>query len=857
MPAPAPSRADAPPPYWSQPEDALLAQLGSREAGLEEADAAARLQRDGPNAVRPAPLANALQLALRQFASPLVLILLIGAGISAFLGDWADAGTILLIVLGSAGLGFWQELRATQAVRALRSRLALRCKVRRGGRTHSLPAEALVAGDIVELSAGNLVPADGRVLAVRDFLVVESALTGESFPVEKQTGTVPAGAAPRERLNCVFQGSSVRSGTATVLVVATGERSALGALTARLSAAAPETDFARGVRRFGELLMRVMLIVVVGVLLVNQALGRPMIESLLFATALAVGLSPELLPAIVSVLLARSTRRLARAGVLVRRLEAIEDLGSMDVLCTDKTGTLTVGTLALEAAVDADGRDDPAVLRWAWLNAAFETGIENPLDQALVAAGAAAGLDSAGWHKADEIPYDFLRRRLAIVLAPPAADGGPAPVQQLVVKGAVAQTLAVCSTLRRGGRAVALDDAERARLDDFVRAQGERGLRVLAVATRQAPPQPRWTPADEQGLCLEGFVCFTDPPKPSAAEAVRALARRGVQVKMVTGDNRHVAAHLAEQVGLDPRALLTGEQIAQLRDEALWHLAPRTALFVEVDPTQKERIVRALQRAGHVVGYLGDGINDAPALHAADAGISVDQATDVARERADIVLLRPDLEVLRAAVEDGRRTFANTLKYIQITISANFGNMVSMALAVPLLPFLPMTAGQILLNNLLSDIPYLTLSADRVDPAELARPQRWDLGEVRRFMLVFGLVSSAFDGLCFAVLLGVFHAEPALFRSAWFVGSLLTELGVLLVLRTRLAPWTARPAPVLLWSSATVLALGLAWGHLPWLAAPLGLVPLPAPVLAAVLAIVGAYLVVTEAVKRRLLAHRR
>jgi P-type Mg2+ transporter len=639
-----------------------------------------------------------------------------------------------------------------------------------------------------------------------------------------------------------------------VLLVQTGRATVLADVAARIATVDEETEFERGVRRFGGLLMRVMFAVVVIVLLANELLGRPPIESLLFAVALAVGLSPELLPAIVSVSLARGARRLAEAGVLVRRLDAIEDLGGIDLLCTDKTGTLTQGAMALEQAVDGQGQASAEVLRWAYLNAAFETGIDNPIDAAVVDAGRRAGLATSGWTKIDEIPYDFSRRRLTIVVAealhpvraePASATplslskDGDAARHWIVSKGAVANVLAVC----------ALDAAQRQRLDAFASSQGERGVRVLALATRRLPAQPRYGVEDEHGLSFAGFLCFSDPVKPDARQAIAAMAARGVRVKMISGDNRHVAAHVAAQVGLDAQALLTGEQIGALRDEALWHLAERTDLFVEVDPAQKERIVRALQRTGHAVGYLGDGINDAPALHAADVGISVDQAVDVARESADIVLLRPDLGVLERGIGEGRRTFANTLKYIQITVSANFGNMISMALATPLLPFLPLTATQILLNNFLSDLPSIAISTDRVDAEHLRSAQRWNLLEVRRFMLVFGLISSVFDLLTFALLLHVFHAGQALFHSAWFVVSLLTELAVLLVLRTRAAAWRNRPAPLLLWTTAVVSVLAIALPFIEPLARLFGFVPLPGAAVAALLGVVLAYVICTEAAK--------
>jgi P-type Mg2+ transporter len=822
--------------WWSVPAERLLAALQSAPAGLTTAQARERLAQHGPNTVAAHDDTNAARLLWRQFSSPLVLILVFASLLSLLLRDWVDALTILAIVAGSALLGFWQELRASNAVAQLRSRLALSARVRRDGTTLSVPARELVPGDVIELSAGNLVPADGVVLEARDFLVNQASLTGESFPVEKQADAVNADATLAERINCVHLGSSVRSGTAAVLLLRTGRETVLADVAARIAARDEETEFERGVRRFGELLLRIMLGVVVVVLAANALLGRPAVESMLFAVALAVGLSPELLPAIVSVSLARGARALAATGVLVRRLDAIEDLGGMDILCTDKTGTLTVGTMALTGAVDAQGRASDEVLRLAFLNAAFETGIDNPMDKAIVQAGAAAGLASAGWRKVDEIPYDFVRRRLTIVVS---ADGDAAQ-HLLITKGAVAPLLALCR----------LDAAQRQALDDDARAQGERGVRVLALATRRVPAQAHYTLADEAALDFAGFLRFSDPAKPDAAQALRTLAHRGVRVKMITGDNRHVAAHLAHEVGLDAKALLTGEQIGALRDESLWHLAVRTDCFVEVDPAQKERIVRALQRTGHAVGFLGDGINDAPALHAADVGISVDSAVDVARESADIVLLRPDLAALERGIGQGRRTFANTLKYIQITTSANFGNMVSMALATPLLPFLPLTATQILLNNFLSDLPSMAISTDRVDAGRLRSAQRWDMAEVRRFMIVFGLVSSAFDLLTFALLVKVFEAGPALFHSAWFVVSLLTELAVLMVLRTRAASWTSRASPLLAWTTLAVAALALALPFIAPLARLFGFVPMSAALTATLVGIVIAYVLATEAAKR-------
>ena len=835
--------------YWSCSAADLFSRLGTDAQGLPAQEAAERLHAHGPNAVVDQLQSTPGRLLLRQFASPLVLVLVCGAVISLFLRELGDAAIILAIVLGSTLLGFFQEYRASAAVAELRRRLALTAKVLRDGRLRILPASEIVPGDVIELSAGNLVPADGIVLAATDFLVSEASLTGESFPVEKQPGVLPAETPLAARTNAVFLGTSVRSGTARVLVARTGRDTLYGAIADQLSARPEETEFQRGVRQFGVLLVRVMVFIVLFVLAVNQFLGRPALESLLFAVALAVGMTPELLPAIVSVTLSRGARVMAKKGVIIRRLEAIENLGSMDILCTDKTGTLTQGVMSLDAAVDPDGAQSERVMRLAYLNAALETGIDNPLDEAIVKAGEAAGLAGAGLLKIDEIPYDFMRKRLTIVVAE-SEHGGD---HRIVTKGAFANVLSICTTIQRGDAELPIDAAMRERLEAWYRQKGAAGYRVLAVATKCGTAKAHYGHGDEQGMAFAGFLLFVDPPKPEAASAIHHLARLGMRIKVISGDNRYVTAHVAAAVGLDPRAILTGEEIAQMRDEALWHLAARTDLFVEVDPQQKERIVRALQRSGHAVGYLGDGINDAPALHAADVGISVDQAVDVARESADVVLLRPDLDVLRGGVEEGRRTFANTLKYISITTSANFGNMVSMALVTPLLPFLPLAAKQILLNNLLSDIPSIAISTDRVDAGTITRVQRWNVAGVRRFMVVFGLISSCFDLLTFFLLFRVFAADEATFQTAWFVVSLLTELAVVLVLRTHGPCLKSRPSPLLLWSTLVVGALAISLPYLGHAITIFSFVPLPWHLMVAMIGVTAGYILCTEFAKRRLL----
>jgi Mg2+-importing ATPase len=812
---------------------------------LSSAKAAEQLRQIGPNSVEDASHLSALRLLLRQFQSPLVLILIFAALISLALRDRVDAIIILAIVLGSSLLGFYQEYKASAAVEELKRRLELTCRVIRNGTEQTVPVSTIVPGDVIVLSAGNLVPADGLLIEATDFMVNEASLTGESFPVEKQPGIVPPETPVAGRTNSVFLGASVQSGKAKMLAVETGSRTAFGAIAEQLKARPPETDFERGIQQFSYMLIRVMIAVVLFVLTVNLLLHRPLIESLLFAVALAVGLTPELMPAIISVTLSAGARGMAKQGVIVRRLNAIENLGSMDIFCTDKTGTLTEGVIVLQDATDADGRTSTEIRQLAFLNAAFETGIENPLDVALVTVGKSAGLTTQGYRKIDEIPYDFQRKRLTIVLAV----DGDASQHLLVTKGAFDNVLAICSSVGHDGVNVPLTADARERLGAFYQAKGEAGFRVLAVATRKIAAKDHYGYDDEAGMAFAGFLIFFDPPKPDVQKTLGDLTSLGIHVKVISGDNRHVTAHLAEVVGLDPKAIIAGDELAKLKDEALWQRAPRTDLFVEVDPQQKERIIRALQRTGHAVGYLGDGINDAPALHAADVGISVDEAVDVARESADIILLKPDLDVLRQGVEDGRRTFANTLKYINITNSASFGNMVSMALGTPFLPFLPMTATQILLENFLSDLPSITISTDNVDPETVKSPERWQIKDVKRFMIVFGLISSVFDMLTFAILLLVFHAGAAVFQTTWFVISLLTEVAVVLVLRTRGPAFRSKPSRMLLWSSIVMSVVALAIPYLGSLASAFGFVPLSALQMVAVLIIVAGYIAATEGAK--------
>jgi Mg2+-importing ATPase len=832
----------------AQDEAALLSALGTSADGLDSDRAAARLREGGANRIETRRNRVAWRLLLGQFKSPLLLILVFAAVISMLTRAWVDATIVLTIILASGLLGFIQEYSAGRAIERLLSRIRPRANVLRHGQPVSVDAETLVAGDVVRLAAGSLVPADGRVLTAHDFFVNEAVLTGESLPVEKHPATLPAGTALVGRINCVYQGTNVRSGTARVLITATARDTVFGQIAARLASRVPETEFERGLRRFGQMLTQLMTLLVLAIFAINVAYDRPVTESLLFAVALAVGLAPELLPAIVSLTLARGAQSMARAGVIVRRLVAIENFGAMNVLATDKTGTLTLGVVQLDKAVDAAGNLSASVRALAGRNARLQTGLPNPLDEALIAA-TALEVDST-WTKVEEIPYDFVRKRLSVAVRP--LETPDARSVQLITKGALDPLLAICSSVRDGALQPALDAHWRDRITKQADQWGDEGFRVLGVATRMLPACPRYSAADERELTFEGFLLFFDPPKPEARQAIEDLNRLGVQLKIITGDSRRVAQHVAAAVGLNTTGLLTGSQLQQVHDDALPALTQRITLFAEVDPGQKERIIRALRGAGHVVGYLGDGINDAPALHAADVGISVDSAVDVARESADLVLLEHSLAVLQRGIEEGRRVFANTLKYIYTTTSANFGNMLSMAALSLFLPFLPLLPKQILLNNFLSDVPSMALATDSVDRDLIAEPRRWDIARVRRFMLHFGLLSSLFDAITFIALLWLLHVSPAEFRTAWFVESLLTELAIVLVVRTRLPLLRSRPGNVLL--AATVL-MALAAVLVPYvspLAALFEFVPLSATTMGVMLAITMAYVLANEWAKRTL-----
>jgi P-type Mg2+ transporter len=824
--------------FWSMPMEDLLPYLRVTPQGLTAEEARQRLISAVPRLSAAGRGRHALSLLLAQFQSPIILILLVAAALSLFLRETTDALIILAIVLVSGLLGFGQEWGAADAVEKLLALVQIKATVLRNGQSVEVPVEQVVPGDVVLLSAGDVIPGDGRILDEKDLFVAEAALTGETFPVEKAAGTVPPDVPLGRRTNCLFLGSSVVSGTARLLVVRTGRQTEFGRISEALRLRPPETGFERGIRRFGYLLLEVTLLLVLAIFAINVALHRPVLESFLFALAIAVGLTPQLLPAIISVNLAHGARRMAQQRVIVRRLAAIEDLGGMDVLCADKTGTLTEGKVRLYLTADADGRPSEKARLYAYLNAALQSGYANPIDAAIVADQPP---EIAGYQKLDEEPYDFVRKRLSVLVA-----GGGRHL--LVTKGAVATVLEVCTTAEGGAGDVVELAVLRPQIERLFAEFSGQGLRTLGIAYRDMGTQTGIHKGHESGMTFLGLLVFDDPLRGGIIETLQRLLDLGIPLKLITGDNRLVAAHVARQAKLMETQVLTGAELRQMNDEALIRRAGEVAIFAEVEPNQKERIILALKKAGHVVGYVGDGINDASALHAADVGISVADAVDVAKEAAEIVLLEKDLEVLERGVREGRATFANTLKYVFMATSANFGNMFSMAGASLFLTFLPLLPKQVLLMNLLTDLPEMTIATDRVDPEMVERPRRWDIGFIRRFMVVFGVVSSVFDFLTFGVLLLALHATPAQLRTGWFVESVVSASLIVLVVRTRRRFFQSRPGRPLLLATLLVIGFALLLPHSP-LAPLLGFGPLPPLFLVALGFIVLLYMATAEGAK--------
>ena len=802
--------------------------------GLTNAEARRRLAEFGESRIKSERRAGALTLFVAQFNSPIILILIGAAIVSLFLQDRTDAALILAIVFASGLLGFWQEYTATDAVAKLRALVETKARVLRDGNETIVALAEVVPGDVALLSAGAIIPGDGRLLEARELFVNEAALTGETFPVEKsifdQTDSAKAQ---------VFLGTHVVSGSGEAEIVATGKSTRFGRIAETLRLRRPETEFERGVRRFGYLLAEITLLLVLAIFGFNVFLHKPVLDSFLFALALAIGLTPQLLPAIITINLSHGARRMAQQKVIVKRLAAIENFGSMNVLCSDKTGTITEGKIGIRAAVDARGNHSEKTSLYAYLNAANETGFINPIDEALRADPPA---DCSGWEKLDELPYDFARKRLSILLEKQGQ-------RVLVTKGALPQILGICSEVEWSGGTRDGIDIAREQIEEQWRGFSSEGCRVLAVAYRRCPAEcSRIDRETETEMIFVGLVGLSDPPKAGIESTLRELRDLGIRLKIVTGDNVLIATHLAQQVGLNAEQVLSGRDIQKMSDAALMRQASDVDVFAEIEPGQKERLILALKKAGHVVGYIGDGINDVSALHASDVSLSVDSAVDVAREAADFVLLEHDLEVLVDGVREGRRTFANTLKYVFIATSANFGNMFSMAGASLLLPFLPLLPKQILLINLLTDLPEMTIAGDDVDPELVERPRRWDIHFIRRFMIVFGLVSSVFDYLTFGALIWL-NATVQQFRTGWFIESIVSAALIVLVVRTRRPFFRSRPSRLLTLATLGVVIVTVLIPHLPFTAV-LGFRIMPPHFYPILALIILAYVIAAESAKR-------
>jgi len=827
-------------PYGSV--DSLLAELHASRGGLTTDEARRRLDEVGPNEPARAPRTAGLVQIFLLLANPLVIILLIASVASALLGEPVNASIIVLMVALSVVLNFVQTYRSHRVAERLRNAVAPTAAALRDGAWIQIRRRDIVPGDIVRLAAGDRVPADARLLEARDLHVQQAALTGESMPAEKDACDLEvAPCQPADARNVVFLGTSVVSGTATALVVATGPATAFGDIAARLSMRPPETEFERGTRQFALLIMRTVFFLVLFVLLAGALLHHAFLESLLFAVALAVGLTPEFLPMISAVTLSRGAAHMARQKVIVKHLEAIENFGSMDVLCSDKTGTLTSGNMILDGHLDPFGQVSERPLTLAFVNSSHQTGIKSPLDEAILKRGGVVN----GYRKIDEVPFDFERRRLSVVVE---NSGG----RLLITKGAPEGVLACCTAYEVDNGRAALDEALRARCAATYRELSARGSRVLAVAYAVAPRQAGYAARDECELVLAGFVSFFDPPMEGVAEALRALRRDGVVVKILTGDNELVAQHVCSEVGLDSARVVGGDEIERMTDSALAAVAEQATVFARVSPAQKNRIILALKSRNHVVGFLGDGINDAPSIYTADVGVSVATAVEVAKDAADIILLERDLNVLHRGILEGRRAFGNVMKYLLMGTSSNFGNMFSMAGAFLFLPFLPMQPTQILLNNFLYDLAQITIPTDNVDDAFIRTPQRWNVGIIQRFMMVIGPISSIYDFLTFGVLLWVFRASEALFQTGWFVESLATQTLVLFVIRTAGNPFRSRPSLPLAVTTVLVVLIGVILPFTP-LASTLGFVPLPGAYFVFLGGATTTYLILVELVKRQLM----
>ena len=774
--------------FWSVPVPEMLQRLQTTCEGLNSSEISERLKKYGANLLKPKKSSNTLKILLSQFKSPIILILLFAAGLSFFLGDATDTVIIITIILISSLLGFWQEKGAADAFEKLLSSVEVKSTVLRDGEGKEIPVEQIVPGDVIIFGAGDIVPADCLILESKGLFVNEATLTGETYPVEKSTKTLKAETPLAKRENSLWMGTSVESGSGKALAVATGKKTEFGKISEELRTSAPETEFERGVAKFGHFLMEVTMLMVIAIFAINVYLQRPILDSFLFSLALAVGLTPQLLPAIISVNLSHGAREMAENKVIVKRLASIENLGSMNLLCSDKTGTLTEGELQLHSIRDVKGDQSEKILFYASLNAYYQKGFKNPIDRAILAHNK---LDVGEYKSLDEAPYDFIRKRLSVLVS---KNGN----SLMITKGALSNILEICTLAEvEPGKIVEISEVKE-KIEQQYKEFSEKEFRTLGVAYRDMDKQTKIEKDQEKGMTFLGFLLFFDPLKPDIAKTIENMEQLGISLKIITGDNRLVAASIGKEIGFKASRILTGSEIYQMTSEALIGKVNDIDIFAEVEPNQKERIILALKKRGNVVGYLGDGINDASALHAADVGISVDSAADVAKEAAQIVLMEKSLDALVEGVKGGRKTFANTLKYVFMATSANFGNMFSMAGASLFLPFLPLLPTQILLTKLLTDFPEMTIATDTVDKELIEEPHRWDINFIRRFMMVFGFTSSVFDYLEFGTLLLLLPGMIEQFMTGWFIESVISASMIVMVIRSRKPFFKSRPGKYLL-----------------------------------------------------------
>lgn len=840
------ARVASPQVFSSATTAGVFEALHTSSKGLSAQEAQERLALNGSNEPARSRRFATLRQLLSFLVNPLVIILLTASVISAVLGEQLNAAIIALLVLLSVAINFIQTYRSQRAAEQLRAQVAPTSTVLRDGEWIQLQRRDLVPGDVIELSAGDLVPADARLIQARDLHVQQAALTGESLPVEKDAADVVRPARTlAEAPYMVLQGTSVVSGAATAVVTATGQATAFGDIVLRLATKPPEMEFDRGIRRFSYLIMRTVIFLVLFVLVINLAFRRPALDSLLFAVALAVGLTPEFLPMITTVTLGQGALRMARQKVIVKRLPAIQNFGSMDILCSDKTGTLTTGEMTLDQWVNALGAESQRTLLLARVNSYYDTGIKSPLDAAILRHGEQQNADISAYRKVDELPFDFERRRLSIVIQ----DGDE---RLMITKGAPESVIEICTSYEVHGAEQPLSGDMRRQCETTYQQFSAKGYRTLAVAYRHVPAQSQYMLSDETEMTLAGYLAFIDPPVEGAREVLESLRRDGIEVKILTGDNDLVAAHICGQVGLDASQLVLGDELDHMSDSALQHIAEQATIFARVSPAQKNRIILALKARKHVVGFLGDGINDAPSLHVADVGISVASAVDIAKDAADIILMERSLQVLQQGVLEGRKAFGNVMKYLLMGTSSNFGNMFSMAGATLFLPFLPMLPTQILLNNFLYDLSQVTIPTDTVDAIYIEKPHHWNISLIRDFMVFIGPISSIFDFLTFWVMLALFHATEPLFHTGWFVESLATQTLVLFIIRTGGNPLRSRPSRPLTVTTLLIVLLGMLLPVSP-LAPALGFVPLPPLYFLFLTLAIVIYLSLVEIVKRWLM----